>query len=94
LQLTWRLLGDQRVGACTSHQHRPFTIAESAGSAKRLDCLAESLGCLRLRVEKPADIPSALEKALAARKPVVIDIVTDHRAFASKTWTGSAAAGH
>ncbi|MGZ5229781.1 MAG: thiamine pyrophosphate-binding protein [Burkholderiales bacterium] len=56
--------------------------------------VAESLGCVGMRVEKPADIPSALEKALAARKPVVIDVVTDHRAFAPRTWTGSPAAGH
>jgi acetolactate synthase I/II/III large subunit len=56
--------------------------------------VAESLGCMGMRVEKAADIPPALEKALAARKSVVIDVVTDHRAFAPKTWTGSAAAGH
>jgi thiamine pyrophosphate-dependent acetolactate synthase large subunit-like protein len=31
--------------------------------------VAESLGCMGVRVEKAADIPSALEKALAARNP-------------------------
>jgi acetolactate synthase-1/2/3 large subunit len=56
--------------------------------------VAESLGCMGLRVERPADMGPAIEKALAAKKPVVIDTVTDHRAFSPKTWTGAAAAGH
>jgi acetolactate synthase-1/2/3 large subunit len=56
--------------------------------------VAESLGCMGIRVEKPEQVGPAIEKALAARKPVVIDTVTDHRAFSPKTWTGAAAAGH
>ena len=51
--------------------------------------VAESLGCVGMRVEKPAELPRALEQALAARRPVVIDAVTDHRAFSQKTWTGA-----
>jgi acetolactate synthase I/II/III large subunit len=56
--------------------------------------VAESLGCVGLRVEKPAEFARALERALAAGKPAVIDVVTDHRAFAPRTWTGAASAGH
>jgi acetolactate synthase-1/2/3 large subunit len=56
--------------------------------------VAESLGCAGMRVEKPADMAKALERALAAGKPVVIDTVTDHRAFSPKTWTGGAGSGH
>lgn len=51
--------------------------------------VAESLGCLGIRVEKPAELPGALERALAAQRPVVLDVVTDHRAFSQKTWTGA-----
>jgi acetolactate synthase-1/2/3 large subunit len=51
--------------------------------------VAESLGCVGIRVEKPSDMAPALEKALAMKRPVVIDTVTDHRAFSPKTWTGS-----
>ncbi|HET7596690.1 MAG TPA: thiamine pyrophosphate-binding protein, partial [Burkholderiales bacterium] len=51
--------------------------------------VAQSLGCMGMRVETPDEIAPALEKALAARRPVVIDVVTDHRAFSPKTWTGS-----
>ena len=51
--------------------------------------VAESLGCLGIRVEKPRDLAPAFEKALGANRPVVIDAVTDYRAFAQKTWTGA-----
>jgi acetolactate synthase-1/2/3 large subunit len=57
--------------------------------------VAESLGCVGMRVEQPAQVAPAIEKALAARRPVVIDAVTDHRAFSPKTWTGAEdARGH
>ena len=56
--------------------------------------VAESFGCMGLRVEQPAQMGPAIEKALAARRPVVIDTVTDHRAFSPKTWTGAAGVGH
>ena len=50
--------------------------------------VAESLGCVGMRVEQPEEMAPALEKALKATRPVVIDVITDHRAFAPKTWTG------
>jgi acetolactate synthase-1/2/3 large subunit len=56
--------------------------------------VAESLGCVGIRVENPADMPKAMARALSAGKPVVIDVVTDHRAFSPKTWTGAASAAH
>jgi acetolactate synthase I/II/III large subunit len=56
--------------------------------------VAESLGCVGIRVERPADLPKTFERAFAAGKPVVIDVVTDHRAFSPKTWTGGAGDGH
>ena len=56
--------------------------------------VAESLGCMGIRVEDPAELPRAFEQAFAARRPVVIDAVTDHRAFSQKTWTGGAGDGH
>ena len=51
--------------------------------------VAESLNCVGMRVERPGDVAPALEKALVAQRPVVIDVVTDHRAFSPKTWTGN-----
>jgi acetolactate synthase-1/2/3 large subunit len=56
--------------------------------------VAESLGCVGMRVEKPSEMAPAIERALAAGRPVVIDTITDHRAFSQKTWTGGAGDGH
>jgi acetolactate synthase-1/2/3 large subunit len=39
--------------------------------------LAEDMGAFGIRVEKAAEFPAALEKALAANRPAVIDVVTD-----------------
>ena len=41
--------------------------------------VAESFGCLGMRVEEPGEIGPAIERGLAAARPVVIDVVTDHR---------------
>jgi acetolactate synthase-1/2/3 large subunit len=44
--------------------------------------LAEDMGALGIRVEKPSEIAPALAKALAAKRPAVIDIATDIAALA------------
>lgn len=44
--------------------------------------IAEDMGALGIRVEKPAEIAPALQKALKADRPVIIDVVTDIEALA------------
>jgi acetolactate synthase-1/2/3 large subunit len=44
--------------------------------------IAESMGAMGIRVEKPGEFEGALAKALAAERPVVIDVVTDIDALA------------
>jgi acetolactate synthase-1/2/3 large subunit len=44
--------------------------------------LAEDMGALGIRVEKPAEIAPALQRAFAAGRPAVIDVVTDIEALA------------
>jgi acetolactate synthase-1/2/3 large subunit len=44
--------------------------------------LAEDMGALGLRVEKAADFAPALARALDAKRPAVIDVVTDIEALA------------
>lgn len=39
--------------------------------------VAESFGCMGIRVERPEEISSALETALKADRPVVIELITD-----------------
>jgi acetolactate synthase-1/2/3 large subunit len=44
--------------------------------------LAEDMGAVGIRVEKPGEIAGALERALKADRPVVIDVATDIEALA------------
>ena len=44
--------------------------------------LAEGMGALGIRVEQPDEIGPALERALSANRPVVVDVVTDIEAMA------------
>ena len=44
--------------------------------------LAEDMGALGIRVERAGDIAPALERALAANRPAVIDVVSDIEALA------------
>ncbi|HEX8967299.1 MAG TPA: thiamine pyrophosphate-binding protein [Chloroflexota bacterium] len=51
--------------------------------------LAESLGCMGMVVERPAELKPALERAFAANRPVVLDVRTDIHAMAPLAWTGA-----
>ncbi len=44
--------------------------------------VATDIGALGIRVERPADFPAALEKALKSGKPALLDVVTDIDAIA------------
>jgi acetolactate synthase-1/2/3 large subunit len=44
--------------------------------------IAEDMGALGIRVERPAEIGPALEQALAAGRPAIVDVVTDIEALA------------
>jgi acetolactate synthase-1/2/3 large subunit len=44
--------------------------------------IAEDMGAVGIRVEKPGDIGPALHQALAANRPVIVDVVTDIDALA------------
>jgi acetolactate synthase-1/2/3 large subunit len=49
--------------------------------------IAESMGCVGIRVNKPAEMSGAMEQALTADKPVVIDVVTDIEGIAPPPWS-------
>jgi acetolactate synthase-1/2/3 large subunit len=44
--------------------------------------IAEDIGAVGIRVEKPADFAPALQRAYAADRPVIIDVVTEIDALA------------
>jgi acetolactate synthase-1/2/3 large subunit len=56
--------------------------------------VAESFGCVGIRVEKPGDLHDALRRAIAMNKPVVVDVVSDMYAIAPHPWTATGADFH
>ncbi len=44
--------------------------------------ISEGMGAMGIRVEKASELPGAIERAVAANRPVVIDVVTDIDALA------------
>ena len=44
--------------------------------------VARSMGCLGIRVEDPSEIGSALDQAIEANRPVVVDVASDMEAMA------------
>jgi acetolactate synthase-1/2/3 large subunit len=49
--------------------------------------VAEAFGCVGMRVEDPALLGETLKRAIGLNRPVVIDVVSDVKAFAPKGWT-------
>ncbi len=48
--------------------------------------VAEAMGCVGIRVERPEDIRPALDKALASNAPAVVEVVSDVDAMARRAW--------
>jgi acetolactate synthase-1/2/3 large subunit len=69
---------DRAYGGAPTAQSRELWTYKPMNFAK----LAEDMGALGIRVEKPSEIALALAKALAAKRPAIIDIVTDIEALA------------
>ena len=69
---------DRAYGGTQTERARELWTYTDVNFAK----VAENLGALGLRVEKPAEFAPALERALAAGRPAVIDVATDIEALA------------
>jgi len=48
--------------------------------------VAEAMGCVGIRVERPDDIRPALDKALASNSPAVVEVLSDVDAMAKRAW--------
>jgi acetolactate synthase I/II/III large subunit len=44
--------------------------------------VAEDIGALGIRVEKPAELAPAIQRALKADRPAIVDVATDIEALA------------
>ena len=69
---------DRAYGGTQTEQGRELWTYTDVNFAR----LAESMGALGIRVDKPADFVPALHEALAAKRPAVIDVATDIDAIA------------
>jgi acetolactate synthase-1/2/3 large subunit len=69
---------DRAYGGEQTEQARELWTYRKVNFAR----IAEEIGALGLRVERPADFPAALARALAADRPAVIDVATDIEAIA------------
>jgi acetolactate synthase-1/2/3 large subunit len=56
--------------------------------------VAEAMGCVGIRVERPEDIRTALDKAIASNRPAIVEVLSDINAISKRAWTPSPAAGH
>ena len=69
---------DRAYGGVQTEQARELWTYNPMNFAR----LAEDMGALGIRVEQPGEIAPALAQALAAKRPAVIDVVTDIEALA------------
>jgi acetolactate synthase-1/2/3 large subunit len=69
---------DRAYGGTQTEQARELWTYNKVDFAR----LAQDMGALGIRVEKPGEIAGALKQALAADHPAVIDVVTDIDALA------------
>jgi acetolactate synthase-1/2/3 large subunit len=69
---------DRAYGGTQTEQARELWTYTQVNFAR----IAEDMGAMGIRVEEPAELAPALAGALAADRPVVIDVVTDIEALA------------
>ena len=48
--------------------------------------VAEGMGCFGIRVEKPDELRSALQRAFSSGRPAVIDAVSDYKVLHPRAW--------
>ncbi|HEY6002832.1 MAG TPA: thiamine pyrophosphate-binding protein [Anaeromyxobacter sp.] len=69
---------DRAYGGEQTQQARELWTFRKVSFAR----IAEEIGALGIRVEQPGDFAPALERALASRRPAIVDVATDIEALA------------
>jgi acetolactate synthase I/II/III large subunit len=69
---------DRAYGGSQTTQARELWTFSTVNFAR----IAEEMGALGIRVEKPGEIAPAIERGFKAGRPVIIDVVTDVDALA------------
>jgi acetolactate synthase-1/2/3 large subunit len=70
-------------------------VAETAGFDHGVNFakVADHMGCVGFRIDRAADIQPALDKALAAGKPAIVEILSDAKIRAKRGWVPAAVSG-
>ena len=76
-------LNERIYGGRTSGSDELWKLTDADFAA-----MAESMGGFGIRVEKPGELEGALDQALNAGKPAVIDVKTHIEGIAPKAWDG------
>ena len=76
-------LNERVYGGRTPESDRLWMLSDSDFAS-----IADSMGCLGIRIDKPAELTSALEQALTAERPAVIDVKTHIEGIAPPAWDG------
>jgi len=78
-----------------THGETIRSIAESAkfDGSVNLAKVADSMGCVGFRVEKPADIRQALDEALASGRPALVEVLGNPAIRAKRGWVPPAISG-
>mgnify|MGYP001824809195 FL=1 len=74
---------DRAYGGKQTEQARELWVFTDVDFSK----VAEDMGAIGIRVEKPSDFKPAMERALEADRPVIVDVVTDIEAVAPAAWS-------
>jgi acetolactate synthase-1/2/3 large subunit len=73
---------DAAYGGEQTEQAREMWVLSKVNFAK----IAEDMGAVGIRVEKPGELKGALQQAFEANAPVVIDVVSDIECMAPLAW--------
>lgn len=76
-------LNERIYGGATPGSDRLWKLTDADFAA-----VAETMGCAGFTVRDPAEMDSALDQALSANRPAVIDVKTDIAGIAPRAWDG------
>ena len=76
-------LFDAAYGGQQRGRSREMWVFEDVNLAK----VAAAMGCFAIRVERPNELTSALEQAMTANRPAVLDVASDINALAARGWS-------
>ena len=76
-------LNERIYGGATPGSDRLWKLTDADFAA-----VAETMGCVGITVREPAEMDGALDQALSANRPAVIDVKTDIAGIAPRAWDG------